>query len=222
MATSFRSTAKARLHMAKLGQGPKLRHAMNQPMTARRAITWAELIVSAIIWGLYGWQVAKVVSGDTPLGDALGSAVPYLVLAVGASLIAGFGFWVMSRSPVLSRRTAPATAFDAMANYDGRGESAFLVETFRVLTGRYRHISPFADLREAEAWTSSRRASAITLACSLGLALAVMGAGSVGVRLWESTGGQVTLAVHLLAGVILVTLITHRGVFLNRATRQPT
>lgn len=222
MATSFRSTAKARLHMAKLGQGPKLRHALNQPMTARRAITWAELIVSAIIWGLYSWQVAKVVSGDTPLGDALGSAVPYLVLAVGASLIAGFGFWVMSRSPVLSRRTAPATAFDATANYDGRGESAFLVETFRVLTGRYRHISPFADLREAEAWTSSRRASAITLACSLGLALAVMGAGSVGVRLWESTGGQVTLAVHLLALVILAALIAHRGLFLSRASRPAT
>jgi hypothetical protein len=208
--------------MAKLGQGPELRNAMNQPMTARRAITWAELIVSAIIWGLYGWQVAKVVSGDTPLGDALGSAVPYLVLAVGASLIAGFGFWVMSRSPVLSRRTEPTSAFDATANYDGRGESAFLVETFRVLTGRYRHISPFADLREAEAWTSSRRASAITLACSLGLALAVMGAGSVGVRLWESTGGQVTLAVHLLALVILAALIAHRGLFLSRASRPAT
>lgn len=222
MATGFRSTAKARLHMAKFGRGPELRHDMNQPMTARRAITWAELIFSAIIWGLYGWQVAKVVSGDTPLGDALGSAVPYLVLAVGASLIAGFGFWVMSRSPMLSRRTAPASAFDATANYDGRGESAFLVETFRVLTGRYRHISPFADPREAEARTSSRRASAITLACSLGLALAVMGAGSVGVRLWESTGGQVTLAVHLLAVVILAALIAHRGLFFSRASRPAT
>lgn len=195
---------------------------MNQPMTPRRAITWAELVVSAIIWGLYGWQVGKVVTTDTALGDALGLAVPYLVLAVGASLIAGFGFWVMTRSPVLSSRTAPASAFDATANYDGRGESAFLVETIRVLRGRYRHISPFADLREAEAWTSSRRASAITLACSLGLALAVMGAGSVGVRLWESAGGQVTLAVHLLALVILAALIAHRGLFLSRASRPAT
>jgi hypothetical protein len=195
---------------------------MNQPMTPRRAITWAELLVSAIIWGLYGWQVAKVVGDGTALGDALGLAVPYLVLAVGAALIAGFGFWVMTRSPVLSSRTAPASAFDATANYDGRGESAFLIETIRVLRGRYRHISPFAAPHEAEAWTSSKRVSAITLACSLGLALVVMGVGTVGVRLWESTGGQVTLSVHLLAGVILVTLITHRGVFLNRATRQPT
>ena len=189
-------------------------------MTPRQAIAWAELIVAVIIWVLYGWQVANAATGDAALGDALSSAIPYLILAVGASLIAGFGFWVMTRSPVLSSRTAPSPQYDEFG-HDSRGEGEFIREIFAVVGGRYRHISPFADEGEAEVWKASGRVGTLVFVGCIGLGLVVFALGFFGVRLWESDWGKVALAVNLLAAAILGGLATHRGLFLSQASARP-